>query len=75
MGRLSVIMLHDLSVIMLHDLCVTVYVCSEGNALFHIKKKSHMVKCYFFLSVFTALNRTKSKENLTLHHMGKNFNS
>ena len=25
-----------LSVIMLHDLCVTVCVCSEGNALFHI---------------------------------------
>ena len=25
-----------LSMIMLHDLCVTVCVCSEGNALFHI---------------------------------------
>ena len=25
-----------LSVIMLHNLCVTVCVCSEGNALFHI---------------------------------------
>ena len=25
-----------LSVIMLHDLCVTVCVCSEGSALFHI---------------------------------------
>ena len=25
-----------LSVIMLHDLCVTVCVCSEGNAFFHI---------------------------------------
>ena len=24
-----------------------------------------------FVSVFTALNDTKSKENLTLHHMGK----
>ena len=30
--------------------------------------------CYFFclfLTVFTAINSTKSKENLTLHHMGK----
>ena len=27
-----------LSVIMLHDLCVTVCVCSEGSALFHIMK-------------------------------------
>ena len=26
-----------------------------------------------FVSVFTALNNTKSKENLTLHHMGKFF--
>ena len=26
-----------------------------------------------FVSVFTALNNTKSKENLTLHHMGKTF--
>ena len=26
-----------------------------------------------FVSVFTALNSTKSKENLTLHHMGKYF--
>ena len=25
-----------------------------------------------FGSVFTALNNAKSKENLTLHHMGKN---
>ena len=25
------------SMIMLHDLCVTVCVCSEGNALFHIR--------------------------------------
>ena len=29
---------HLLSVIMLHDLCVTVCVCPEGNALFHIIK-------------------------------------
>ena len=26
-----------LSVIMIHDLCVTMCVCSEGSALFHIK--------------------------------------
>ena len=29
-----------LSVIMLQDLCVTVCVCSEGNALFHIMLNS-----------------------------------
>ena len=33
---ISYIYIQLLSVIMLHDLCVTVCVCSEGNALFHI---------------------------------------
>ena len=33
-----------LSVNMLHDLCVTVCVCSEGSALFHISK--HTSVCF-----------------------------
>ena len=36
--------------IMLHDLCVTVCVCSEGSALFHIA--SDVMKC---LDVITYL--------------------
>ena len=47
-----------LSVIMLHDLCVTVCVCSEGSALFHIIYGSHL-GCHLVLEYMHL------KENIT----------
>ena len=43
-----------LSVIMLHDLCVTVCVCSEGSALFHITSFGLYEKVHFVIVNFTG---------------------
>ena len=58
-----------LSVIMLHNLRVTVCVCSEGSALFHIKTRFssffHMivsVSCLVLLRITSSINCAEIKK-------------
>ena len=58
------IYIYILSVIMLHDLCVTVCVCSEGSALFHIRKicwckLKHMVKYHWQIYMVMLSEQSK----------------